>query len=74
MNSNNTVPREIDYNAIIVRMVNTYQEQLTDWELEFISSVYEWSILNSRPLTEKQKAVVLKINAKMLGRSNGWKR
>ena len=59
---------EKDYKAIITRIVKTYQDQLTDWEIEFISSVYDQHILGERGLSEKQKDVIIKINAKMLGR------
>ena len=59
---------EKDYKAIITRIVKTYQDQLTDWEIEFIASVYDQHVLGERGLSEKQKDVIIKINAKMLGR------
>lgn len=55
-----------DYISIIKRIVNFHQEKLTDWELEFISSIYDKNVLKGYNLSDKQKEVVIKINRKML--------
>ena len=57
-----------NYKSIIERIVKLYQEKLNDWEIEFISSVYDWHILKDKKLSDKQKEIILKINAKMMGR------
>ena len=57
---------ELDYISIIKRIVNFHQEKLTDWELEFISSVYDNNVLKGYNLSDKQKEVIIKINRKML--------
>jgi len=61
--------KEKNYKAIIERIVDRYQDELSTWELEFISSVYQWHILDNKFLSDKQKDTILKINGKMLGRS-----
>ena len=58
-----------DYVSILKRIVKQYQEHLTEWELEFISSVYEWHVILERNISSEQKKIILKINAKMLGRN-----
>jgi hypothetical protein len=60
--------KKLNYGAIIERIVNTAQERLTDWELDFISSVYEWHILNGKKLSEKQQEMIIKINRRLMGR------
>ena len=57
-----------NYAAVITRIVELYQEKLNDWEIEFISNVYDWHVLKNGKLSEKQKQNVKKINSKMLGR------
>lgn len=57
-----------NFKSIIERIVKLYQEKLNDWEIEFISSVYDWHILKDKKLSDKQKEIILKINGKMLGR------
>ena len=57
-----------NFKSIIERIVELYQEKLNDWEIEFISSVYDWHVLKNNKLSEKQKEIILKINGKMLGR------
>lgn len=59
---------EYNYSAIIKRIVNTSQEKLNDWELDFISSVYDWHILKDGKLSDKQKEIIHKINNKIMGR------
>lgn len=57
---------EKDYSAIITRIVDLHQSELNDWELEFISSVYDWHILRSGELSQKQKDCISKINKKVI--------
>lgn len=57
---------ELDYISIIKRIVNFYQEKLTDWELDFISSIYNNNVLKGYNLSDKQKEIIIKINRKML--------
>lgn len=57
---------EVDYISIIKRIINFNQEKLTDWELEFISSVYDNNVLKGYNLSDKQKEIIIKINRKML--------
>ena len=57
---------EVDYISIIKRIVNFNQEKLTDWELEFISSVYDNNVLKGYNLSDKQKEIIIKINRKVL--------
>ena len=60
--------KEKNYRHIIERIVEFYQEKLNDWEVEFISSVYDWHIIRQKKLSYRQKEIILKINGKMLGR------
>lgn len=57
---------EVDHVSIIKRIVNFNQEKLTDWELEFISSVYDNNVLKGYNLSDKQKEIIIKINRKVL--------
>ena len=61
--------KEINYKSILERIVQTSQEKLTDWELEFISSVYNQHVLKDFNLSDKQKNIILKINGKILERN-----
>lgn len=65
---NKTNKKELNYNSIIERIVKTSLDKLNDWELEFISSVYEKALLQNRNLSDKQKEIILKINHKILHR------
>jgi len=58
--------KEKNYKAIIERIVIEDQENLTDWELEFISSVYQWVVLQGGKPSEKQAECILKINRKLI--------
>jgi len=60
--------RELNYKFIVNRIVKTAQDKLTDWELEFISSVYEWYILKDKIISQKQKDIIIKINRRIMGR------
>lgn len=53
---------EYNYPSIIERIINQAQDKLNDWEIGFMSSVYQQTF----PLTEKQKAIILKINRKYI--------
>lgn len=53
----------MNYRSIIDNIVNS-QDKLNDWEIEFISSVYQ----QNYEFTEKQKEIILKINRKIHGR------
>lgn len=57
---------EYNYKNIIENIVKLSQDKLNDWELEFISSVYEWHILQERNLSDKQKEHIIKINRKYI--------
>lgn len=58
--------KELDYQSIIKNIVNYSQEKLNDWEIDFISSVYDWHVLKSGKLSEKQKENIVKINRKYI--------
>lgn len=58
----------MNYKKIIQRLVETSQEKLTPWELDFISSVYSNYVLNGYDLSDRQKEFVIRINSKSLGR------
>ena len=60
---------EYNFVGIIKRIINQHQEILNDWEIEFIASVYEWHVLKSGKLSDKQKKIILKLNGKCLGRN-----
>ena len=60
--------RELNYKFIVNRIVETAQDKLNDWELEFISSVYEWYILKDKKISQKQKDIIIKINRRIMGR------
>jgi len=55
-----------NYKSILERIVNISQDKLNDWELEFISNVYDCHVLQNRNLSEKQKEIILRINKKCL--------
>ena len=57
---------EYNYKNIIQNIVNLSQDKLNDWDLDFISSVYEWHILKEMPLSDKQKEHIIKINRKYI--------
>ena len=57
---------EYNYKNIIENIVKLSQDKLNDWELDFISSVYEWHILQERNLSDKQKEHIIKINRKYI--------
>jgi hypothetical protein len=57
-----------NYKAIIKRIVDTSQEKLNDWEIEFISSVYDWCVIKDNEPSEKQANIILKINSRLMGR------
>ena len=57
---------ERDFKSIINRIVNYGQEKLNDWEIEFISSVYQRHFLDDKKLSQKQEEIILKINRKLL--------
>lgn len=57
---------EYNYKNIIENIVELSQDKLNDWELDFISSVYEWHILQGRNLSDKQKEHIIKINRKYI--------
>jgi hypothetical protein len=59
----------LNYKAIIERIVDTSQEYLNDWEIEFISSVYNTHVLRNRRLTEAQEKKIIQINRKVLNRN-----
>lgn len=54
----------LNYKNIVENIISHAQDKLSDWELEFISNVYDWHVLKDRPLSEKQQEIVLKINRK----------
>jgi len=56
---------EKDYPGIIQRVIK-YQEALTDWELDFITSLYSRVIDKNIPPTEKQAEVLLKIQRRVI--------
>ena len=58
-----------NYKSILERIVNQDQEKLNDWELEFISSVYQWHVLDNKNLSEKQKKIILKIQGELFERN-----
>ena len=57
---------EYNYKNIIQNIVNLSQDKLNDWEIDFISSVYEWHVLKENNLSDKQKENILKINRKYI--------
>ena len=57
---------EKNYKRIIGNIVNLWQDKLSFWELEFISSVFEWHIMNEKPLSKKQKEIIIKINRRIM--------
>ncbi len=57
---------DLNYKNIINNIVKLSQEQLNDWELDFISSVYDWHILQEKNLSDKQKEIIIKINRKYI--------
>jgi len=57
---------QTNYGNIIQNIVDFSQESLSNWELEFIASVYEWHITRKKNLSEKQKQIILKINRKYI--------
>ena len=59
----------MNHGAMIETIVDQYQEYLNDWELEFIAKVYQWHVLDNKPLSKRQKDVIVKINGKMADRS-----
>ena len=58
--------KEKNYKVIIERIIGEGQENLNDWELEFISSVYQWVVLQEKKPSEKQSECILKINRKLI--------
>ena len=63
--------KEKNYKALIERIVNEDQENLNDWEVEFISSVYQWVVLQDKKPSEKQAECIIKINRKLIeGKNN----
>lgn len=57
---------EYNYKNIIENIIKLSQEKLNDWELDFISSVYEWHVLQERNLSDKQKEHIIKLNRKYI--------
>ena len=57
---------EYNYKNIIENIIKLSQDKLNDWELDFISSVYEWHVLQERNLSEKQKEHIIKLNRKYI--------
>ena len=60
--------KEKNYPLIVEKIVEEYQEHLNDWELQFISSLYDWVVTLGRPPSDKQKEILLKINRKRIER------
>jgi hypothetical protein len=58
--------KEKNYKTIIKLIVDEYQENLNDWEVEFIASVYNGVVLQDRTPSEKQAACILKLNRKRI--------
>ena len=58
--------KEKNYKVIIERIIGEGQENLNEWELEFISSVYQWVVLQEKKPSEKQSECILKINRKLI--------
>lgn len=58
----------MNYKAIIERIVETSQDHLNDWELDFISDMYDKHVSKNWNLTEGQQNKILQINRKVLGK------
>ena len=56
----------INHTKILERIIEISQDRLNNWELEFISNIYDRHILNDFPLAEGQKRKILEINRKCL--------
>lgn len=57
---------EYNYKNIVENIVKLSQDKLNDWESDFISSVYEWHVLQERSLSDKQKEHIIKLNRKYI--------
>lgn len=57
---------EKNYKAILERLIGVHQENMSMKTLEFVSSIYQWYIIDEKPLTDNQKSVILKINRDIL--------
>jgi hypothetical protein len=57
-----------NYPSILENIVNTSKDKLNDWELQFVSNVYNRT-LKGQGLSKKQEDTILKINRKCLSRS-----
>lgn len=60
--------KEKNYTAIIKRIAKRSMDKLSPWEDDFISDMYEKHVLSGWALTDPEKAKVLEINGKVLGR------
>lgn len=50
----------------ILENIMTRSDELNDWEVNFIASIHDWLILQDKPLTDRQKETVIKINRKYI--------
>ena len=56
----------MDHKAIIENIIDHNSDRLNEWEPSFIQSVYEWHVLNDKPLSSKQESIIIKINRKLM--------